>query len=469
VAPDADAKRAVAPVDEIGKKHKSRKTMFLVIRLFFFAFLVCLWWYFCGVMSESRALPAAAPSVRPIPHNPLETCTRLITYNVKPGDTFLSILSRHGLPPELAMTLHRAFVPLGLSSLFPGDSCVMTFSSNGAMSAFSVLSRLTAWYHVTFDSGTIHAQKTPVITAIERCLVRGTLTSSLSEDLFYYEVGDAVVSKFADIFAWDINFFVDPQEGDSFDIVFEKKYAEGRFVGYGDILAAKYINNRHVFYALGIKQGNDPVQYYDLNGKSLQKEFLKAPLHFNHISSRFSLHRKHPVLGIVRPHLGIDYAAPVGTPVYSAADGKVLSAGFDGGYGNHVRISHGGSYETGYGHLSGFARDIHAGAFVKQGDCIGYVGQTGLTTGPHLDYRMTRAGRFVNPLTVSLPSKGGVGPGEIPAFSALKAEYGTILSSRLKREEGCYLLDIEESKAGGAAISRAGSQTATRSEGPPGS
>ena len=421
--------------------------MFFCFRLFCFAILVCLWWYFCGVISESRVPPAVARTVRAqFPHNPLETCTRLITYIVKPGDTFLSILSRHGVQPELAMTLHRAFAPLGLSSLFPGDSCVMTLSSNGAMSAFSVLSRLAAWYDVTIDSSAVHARRTPVIRSLQRCLVRGILTTSLSEDLYYYEVGDAVVSKFADIFAWDINFFVDPQEGDSFDIVFEKKYAEGRFVGYGDILAAKYVNDGHVYCALGLKQGNEPVRYYDLDGKALQKEFLKAPLHFNRISSRFSLHRIHPVLGIVRPHLGIDYAAPVGTPVYSAADGEVVSAAFDGGYGNHVRISHGGSYETCYGHLSAFARGIHAGAIVKQGDCIGYVGMTGIATGPHLDYRMSRAGRFVNPLTVSLPRKGGVDAGEMAAFSSVKAEYGTILSRRLVGQEGCFLLDVETMK-----------------------
>jgi murein DD-endopeptidase MepM/ murein hydrolase activator NlpD len=269
------------------------------------------------------------------------------------------------------------------------------------------------------------------------------LTTSLSEDLYYYDVGDAVVSKFTDIFAWDINFFVDPQEGDSFDIIFEKKFAEGRFLGYGDILSARYVNNGHVFYAIGMKQGNDPIQYYDMEGKSLQKEFLKAPLHFNRISSRFSLHRKHPVLGIVRPHLGIDYAAPVGTPVYSAADGKIVAAGIQNGFGKHVRISHGGSYETSYGHLCDYARGVLAGAFVKQGDCIGYVGTTGITTGPHLDYRMTRGGRFVNPLTVSLPRKGGVGADGMSAFSAMRMEYGALLSCRLTGQEGCFLLDME--------------------------
>jgi murein DD-endopeptidase MepM/ murein hydrolase activator NlpD len=436
-----------------GNHPKSRKTAYVVLRLFFLGFLVCLWWYFCGIFSGNRPASSSPNSARPVAAaTPLETCTRLITYIVRPGDTFLSILSRNGVQPEIAMTLHRAFKPLGLSALFPGDSCVLTMSSNGSMSAFSVLVRLQNWYHLSLDSSRVNASRLPVVYSSQRCLVRGILSTSLSEDLAYLGVGDACVSKFADIFAWDINFFVDPQEGDSFEIVFEKRYAEGKFLGYGDILAAKYVNNGRALYALGMKQGDGLIQYYDLDGKSLQKEFLKAPLHFNHISSRFSLHRKHPVLGIVRPHLGIDYAAPVGTPVYSAADGKVVSAGIDGGFGNHIRISHGGSYETGYGHLSGFAHGVHIGAIVKQGDCIGYVGQTGLTTGPHLDYRMMRCGRFVNPLTVSLPRKGEVSADELQPFQAIRAEYGAILSCRLRGEEGCYLLDVESVDATVAAV-----------------
>jgi murein DD-endopeptidase MepM/ murein hydrolase activator NlpD len=441
-------------------KQKSRKTSSFVFRLFILSILTSLIWVFVGIFGESRAVPTTTSAVPQKPSTPLQTCTRLITYIVRPGDTFLSILTRHGIPPEMAMTLHRTFKPLGLSALFPGDSCVMSLSGAGVLSGFSVLNRLQNWYHVSVDSGSMNAHKAPAATATQRCLVRGTLSTSLSEDLFSLGVGDACVSKFADIFAWDINFFVDPQPGDSFEIIFEKKYAEGRYMGYGDILAAKYVNNGHVFYAVGMTQDKGPVQYYDPDGKSLQKEFLKAPLRFNHISSRFSLHRLHPVLGIVRPHLGIDYAAPSGTPVFSAADGRIASAGIDGGYGNHIRVSHGGSYETSYGHLSAFASGIHAGVFVKQGDCIGYVGTTGLTTGPHLDYRMTRGGRFVNPLTVSLPRKGGVGADEMQAFYVVKGEYGALLSCRLTGMEGCYLLDLKAStNAVVAAVSPTGGKT----------
>ncbi len=423
-------------------KTKSRRAKMIVLRLFFVIAASCLWWYFCGIRTQKPE--NGEVSAKPASDNvsPLETYTRLVSYVVKPGDTFLSILSKHGAPAEMAMTFHKALKPLGLSSLFPGDSCVLKMSSTGAMSGFSVLSRLQQWYHISINDSKVHASKTNASITTQRCLVRGLLSSSLSQDLFDLGVGDACVSKFADIFAWDINFFVDPQKGDSFEILFEKKFAEGRFIGYGDVLAATYVNNGHCFNAFGMKSNNGAMEYFDAAGKSLQKEFLKAPLHFNHISSRFSLHRLHPVLGIVRPHLGIDYAAPVGTPVYSAADGKIAFAGYKGGFGNFITVTHGGSFETSYGHLSAFARDIHAGAHVVQGQCIGYVGQTGLATGPHLDYRMTKCGRFVNPQTVVLPSKRNVASEDSVCFCVLKTECNAILSFRFVGELGCFPLDM---------------------------
>jgi murein DD-endopeptidase MepM/ murein hydrolase activator NlpD len=321
---------------------------------------------------------------------------------------------------------------------------------DSSLAAFAVLCRLQNWYHCTLAGDSIAAQRTPVMVTVLRCLVRGTLSTSLSEDLFKLGVGDACVAMFADIFAWDINFFVDPQKGDSFEIVVEKKYAEGKPLGYGNILAARYVNNGRVYNALGLRKPGDIFNYFDLSGKSLQKQFLKAPLRFSHISSRFTFRRKHPVLGTVRPHLGIDYAAPPGTPVYAAADGTVHYADVKGDYGRMVKIYHGGAYETFYGHMQGFAPGIRAGAPVKQGDCIGWVGQTGLSTGPHLDYRMTRRGSFVNPLTVSLPSKEGILEEEKTAFMAVKAEYTTVLGRRLAGNSGCFVLDMETRPASGA-------------------
>jgi murein DD-endopeptidase MepM/ murein hydrolase activator NlpD len=362
------------------KAGKDRKYQLPIFRSFLLFLCVGVWWLFCstlGTTATSESSPGPFQADRTISSFSIEKYKELISYVVKPGDTFLGILSRYGVTPEKAINCYRSLHPLGLMSLIPGDSLVMTRCAGGAMTAVSLLHKLDCWYSVSFDGSAIKTNKKPASTSSQRCIVRGVLETSLSEDMNKMGVDDACVSKFADIFAWDINFFVDPQKGDSFEIVFEKKFVEGRFAGYGDIFAAQYVNAGHVFNALGMTDEKSQRRYYDLDGKSLQKQFLKAPLRFTHISSRFSLHRLHPVLGIVRPHLGIDYAAPTGTPVYAAADGVITFAGFTGGFGNQVRIRHGASYETSYGHLHAIARGIHSGARVCQGDLIGTVGSDG--------------------------------------------------------------------------------------------
>ena len=403
-------------------------------------------WLFCDapVGDAKSAGPAAA---RPVAGargaESLADYQQAVSYVVKRGDTFLGILSRFGVQTDLAIDCFRRLNPLGLVALIPGDSLVVTRLNNGPMTAVSLLHKLENWYTVSLDGQEIKAEKRPVFATLERCVVRGVLNSSLSEDMNKMGVDDVCVSKFADIFGWDVNFFIDPQKGDSFEIIFEKKFAEGRFAGYGDILAARYVNRGHAFNALGVV---DPKglrrRYYDLDGKSLQKQFLKAPLKFSHISSRFSLHRLHPVLGIVRPHLGVDYAAPAGTPVYASADGVVTFSGFYGGFGNHIRIRHGSNYETYYGHLRGIARTVRVGLRVSQGDVIGTVGATGIATGPHLDYRMTISGRFVNPLTVELPRESGVSVENMAQFLENKRQWRAIFDLRFKGRVGCFVFDV---------------------------
>jgi murein DD-endopeptidase MepM/ murein hydrolase activator NlpD len=428
------------------KAAKDRKYQLSIFRSFLLFLCLCVWWLFCstpGTIATSESSPGPFQADRTISSFSIEKYKELISYVVKPGDTFLGILSRYGVAPEKAINCYRSLHPLGLMSLIPGDSLVMTRYTGGAMTAISLLHRLDCWYTVSFDGPAIKAGKKPVSTCSQRCIVRGVLETSLSEDMNKMGVDDACVSKFADIFAWDINFFVDPQKGDSFEIVFEKKFVEGRFAGYGDIFAAQYVNAGHVFNALGMTDEKSQRRYYDLDGKSLQKQFLKAPLRFTHISSRFSLHRLHPVLGIVRPHLGIDYAAPTGTPVYAAADGVITFAGFTGGFGNQVRLRHGASCETSYGHLHAIARGIHSGARVCQGDLIGTVGMTGIATGPHLDYRMSISGRFINPLTFSPPSEKSVSAQDMARFDAVKREWCAIAGMRFKGMTGFYVLDID--------------------------
>jgi murein DD-endopeptidase MepM/ murein hydrolase activator NlpD len=306
-------------------------------------------------------------------------------------------------------------------------------------------------------------EKQPLRTASYRCIVKGTLNSSLSQDMFELGVGDALVAKLADIFAWDINFFIDPRKGDRFEVVFEKLYREGRFVAYGDILAAKYENRGTAKWAIAFDGGEGNRCYYGLDGTSVQKQFLKAPLRYRRVSSGYSLHRRHPILGIIRPHLGIDYAAPQGTPVYAAADGKVTFVGREGGFGNLVRIAHGGAYETSYGHLNNFAKGLHRNSRVAQGELVGTVGATGLATGPHLDYRMKRNGAFIDPQAVKLPAKKGVEPRDMGRFEAVKQTYMTLLERRFPKD-GYFVLDIETVPSKDTAMTHI-SITAQKSDG----
>jgi len=377
----------------------------------------------------------------------LHNYNKLISYVVKPGDTFMGILAMHGISNETAIGCYQSLTPLGLNSLRPGDSLVLRRENDGSISGFSLLHKLSYWYKIKFEGSDVKAERHDVATSSQRCLVRGVLNSSLSEDMNDMGISDACVTKFAEIFAWDINFFVDPQPGDSFELVVEKNFAEGRFTGYGDILAARYVTaSGHAYEAFGVPDDKGAFHYYDADGKSLQKQFLKAPLKFNHISSGFTMHRLHPVLGIVRPHLGIDYAAPTGTPVYAPADGVIVFAGYMGGYGNHIRIQHGLSYETYYGHLNNIAHGIRVGTHVSQGDLLGNVGATGLATGPHLDYRISINNRFVNPLTIVLPRDKGITPELAQLFGTNKQEYSALMSTRLKGQTGCFVLDIARSK-----------------------
>jgi len=205
-----------------------------------------------------------------------------------------------------------------------------------------------------------------------------------------------LVLELVEIFSSDFDFTADTRAGDRFRLLVEKRYAGDDFVDYGRILVAQYASGGKTLTGVGFERGR--YAHYDLSGQSLKKSFLKSPLEFSRITSGFTYARPHPILGGVRPHLAIDYGAPVGTPVRAVADGVVVRAGWNGGNGIQVHLRHRSGYETQYNHLSRVAPGVHAGARVRQKDIIGNVGATGLATGPHLDYRVAKNGTFVNPL-----------------------------------------------------------------------
>jgi murein DD-endopeptidase MepM/ murein hydrolase activator NlpD len=230
----------------------------------------------------------------------------------------------------------------------------------------------------------------------------GTIVSSMWDAMIAKGMNPELAVELSDIYAWTIDFF-GLQKGDSFKVIYEEKYIGEKTIGIGKIFGALFISSGKPVFAIPMMQGGTE-SYFDRDGSSLRKAFLKAPLHFSRIGSRYSSARMHPILRIVRPHYGVDYSAPYGTPVYSIGDGKVISASIEGESGRIIRIRHNSVYTTAYLHLSGFAKGIASGVLVRQGDVIGYVGSTGLSTGPHLDFRFYKNGYPVDPLKVDAPS-----------------------------------------------------------------
>lgn len=231
-----------------------------------------------------------------------------------------------------------------------------------------------------------------------------------------------LASKLADIFAWDIDFIRDIQKGDQFRVLVEKKYKEGRLCGYGRIQAAFFMNNGTLYKAFLHQDSRGVYGYYDENGKSMQKAFLKAPLEFSRISSKFTKKRLHPIFKVYRPHPGVDYAAPKGTPIKTVGDGVIMKKGYSKGLGNYVVVRHPNGYITSYNHMCRFAKGLRQSKRVIQGDVIGYVGMTGYATGPHLDFRMKKDGRLVDPLKHKSPSAKPVEPEDMETYLAKTVE-----------------------------------------------
>ena len=295
----------------------------------------------------------------------------------------------------------------------------------------------TEVYEIGKDSQGYTAQRKEVTLETYCVKIVGEIRSSLFEAINAIGEEDQLVIEFAEILAWEIDFYKDVQEGDRFKVVVEKVYKGDQFIQYGPIHVVDY--DRGDRKIRGIRyQG----EYYNENGISLRKAFLKAPLRFNRISSRFSRARRHPILGGLRPHFGVDYAAPTGTPIWAVADGTVISCGWSGGFGKQVVLRHPNGYRTYYGHLSRYGPGIRRGARVVQKQIIGYVGSTGLSTGPHLDYRLVRDGQPRNPLKESFPAGLPIKREEMERFQKRKDEMITWLqgdlpfSKRMEEVEG---------------------------------
>ncbi len=319
------------------------------------------------------------------------------------NDTLDAIFRRMALDKaDLAAIRNLPGIRQSIDFLKPGDAIKLTHAAGEVRELTRKVSETQTLKVVRQDDG-FAAQiiENPVETRIRNATA--VIDSSVFQGAEAAGISDIVALKLANIFAWDIDFVLDIRTGDRFTAVYEQIYQNGRYVRDGEILAAEFVNGGKVYRAIGFKGDGGTQSYYTPSGQPMRKAFLRAPVDFTRVSSVFDPHRFHPILQTIRGHMGTDYAAPVGTPVHASGDGHVSFVGLRGGYGNAIVLSHSNSVSTLYGHLSRFANNLRVGMHVQQGEVIGFVGMTGLATGPHLHYEYLVDGVHKNPQTVQLP------------------------------------------------------------------
>ena len=357
------------------------------------------------------AVAAPAPQLASLPGlDSARLALSTIDVVVSRNDTLDRIFRRLKLNlADLATLRGLPGVRASLDSLRPGESLHFTHHDGELMGMERRISE-SQTLKVSRDDGALKADVLQNALDLRPHTIRGVIDSSLFEAVETAGGHDPVAVQLADIFGWDIDFVLDVRPGDRFVVTYNEIWRDGSYVKDGPIEVAEFVNQGRDFRAVRYSDPQGGTHYYTPDGKSLHKAFLRAPVEFTRISSRFNSARYHPILNIIRAHKGIDYAAPIGTPVHAAGDGVVRFAGVAGGYGNLVQIEHSRSIVTVYGHLSRFAHGTHVGEHVTQGQVIAYVGMTGLATGPHLHYEYRVDGVFKNPQTVALPGAEPIDP-----------------------------------------------------------
>ena len=372
---------------------------------------------------------------RYIPPTPEDQSTPAYVDTLRKGESFYTGLRRRGVAPQYILELARSLKKtVDLHRVRPGGVYAFSCDSTGAIQWFSYQPDPETRIVVKREGGRLMVRKERVpLERVERSLT-GVVNSSLYEAILAAGGTPRLVWEFADIFQWDIDFHTEPRRGDRFALVWEEYHKDGRVVRQGHILAAVYLGRVGEHWAVYFRDPSGREDYYTLEGKSLRKMFLKSPLRYRRISSNFNRRRLHPILRRYMPHWGVDYAAPPGTPVHATADGVVVFRGYKGPNGNMVILRHRNGYRTYYLHLSRFARGIVKGRKVKQGQVIGYVGATGLATGPHLDYRVRKGRRFVNPLKLRASKAPSVPRRYWEEFRGVRDRYVRTLEGVLARE-----------------------------------
>ncbi|MBI3560539.1 MAG: peptidoglycan DD-metalloendopeptidase family protein [Gammaproteobacteria bacterium] len=339
-----------------------------------------------------------------------------INETVGAGDSMAKIFARLGLTPaQLHTLMQQPEAHDYLRQLHPGQQLKLLVNQDQSVQALVLAIN-------RFDSFALQRNGSDYIASSHHRNVETRINHAVATiDSSLYETGqragmsDALIMELANTFGWDIDFALDLRNGDHFAVVFEEHFLDGEKIDQGPILAAEFVSQGQVYRAVRYTDADGNSNYYTPEGISMRKAFLRTPVDFRRISSRFG-NRHHPILNKMRLHKGVDYSAPVGTPIRAAGDGKIIFKGTKGGYGRTIIIQHGGTYSTLYAHMSAYKKGINSGSHVRQGQVIGYVGSSGLATGPHLHYEFRVNGVHRNPLTVKLPNAEPIPEKYLAAF-----------------------------------------------------
>lgn len=335
----------------------------------------------------------------------MRTAERWVSVKIQPGDKLAQVFQQVGIDAQqLNKVLALGGEAAKLARLYPGKTLKIKMGAEGRLQELLYNITPTRTLHIMEQGSAASFMANTVEHPLERRIARaaGTIHSSLYLAGQKAGLPDALTMEMANIFGWDIDFATDVQRGDNFTVLYEEFYAQGEKVRAGEILAAEFTNGDKTLQAIRFNDGRGHASYYTPDGLGMRKAFLRTPVEFSRISSGFSLGRRHPLLNHIRSHKGVDYAAPTGTPVKAAGDGTVAFAGNKSGYGKTVILQHGKQYSTLYAHLSRYPKGLNEGDRVEQGQVIGYVGQSGLATGPHLHYEFRVNDQHRNPLTIKL-------------------------------------------------------------------
>ncbi|MDH3237540.1 MAG: peptidoglycan DD-metalloendopeptidase family protein [Deltaproteobacteria bacterium] len=349
---------------------------------------------------------------------------------VKPGETMFDIFKKYGLNFQELFHLKEASAGVHrLGRITTGKPYRIELGPDNSVLSLTYQINDDVLLNITRADPGFRAEKITIPYETKTSKIGGTIEGNLYDALGNGGESALLAYALSDIFSWDIDFTTDLRTGDTFKVVVEEQWMDGRFKRYGSILAAEFTNDGKAYRAFRYEGPDGRAGYYDEAGKSLQRSFLKAPLSYRRISSGFTNSRRHPILKIRRPHRGVDYVASRGTPVSALGDGSVQFAGYKGANGNLVILRHPKGFTTYYGHLHKIRKGIRRGARVAQGDVIGYVGSTGRTTGPHLHFQMKKGNRIINPLRVDVPRSVGIPKNLLADYDKIRQERGHDLAS----------------------------------------